>query len=508
MSIVTSQRTRPIGLGLILLLAVSTGCDDEPGVVLPDASVDGPAISDTNVPVLNRDGSVDGVSPDSQSDASPVAAERDIDMVFARLDTNGKLDSKFGANGTGIAILNLSGRSGNVFDSPYGVSSDALNRLVVFGRAKATTMGRNDADRVVVRLSTDGLLDKSFAKDGVHTLNILGLTDNARHGFVQASDGAIVASGYIRLPTLVGDETANSIVLLRLDGTGKPDATFGRLGIVTSNPFRQDDPTKPSGTIEAYSVALQSPGKYVTTGYGREADTNTADNTVDILSVRYNADGTLDKSWGQKGVHTLDVATQNDRGRDLRVLQDGRVLIVGSGSLAKGDVDALVAILSVNGELDKSFNGMGYQLWDVSRPDSAFHAAAVSADGKLAAAVGYSTGGTGNDDGLVGLIPLDATGPAIVKPDPISASAKDRYAGAAFAADGKLYAVGSVNETANDSAMVVVRFNRDGTRDASFGVGGVAKINVALDSGVEEAGTALVVQADGMIVVAGTAEAK
>jgi len=46
---------------------------------------------------------------------------------------------------------------------------------------------------------------------------------------------------------------------------------------------------------------------------------------------RFLTDGTWDKLYGDGGVATIDVASQDDRSRTLKVLPDQRVLIVGQG---------------------------------------------------------------------------------------------------------------------------------------------------------------------------------
>ena len=496
---------------LVILSLNAIGCDDSndgPG----DAAADGP------VPYLDangretgpRDGGSD-LTPNGPTDGatSDVVAsiEPDINMVLVRLDKSGNRDLAFG-NMAGTAVLNLSARSGDIYDSPYGIAGDAQGRLVIFGRIKGSdknTAGgdkRTDGDRVVVRLTKDGLLDTSFATQGVHTLNIAGLNDIARHGFVQAN-GDIVASGYTKLPTLVGTQEANAIVLLRLKDDGSPDPLFGVKGVVTSNPFRSEDPLSPWGYAEAYSIANQN-GKYVTTGYGQNAAPLAS---VDVVSVRYDEKGALDKSFGTQGVHTLNLADQADQGRDLRILPDGRVMIVGNAAPVKDAVDAMVVVLLKDGTLDPSFNGVGHQLWDFAGRKDFFRSVDVSRDGKWAAAAGYSTGGAQKDDSIIGLIPLTAAGNAVVKLEPISVTAADRYVSVAFAPDGTFYAAGFVAEGDTDTAMVVARFKADGTKDTTFGLGGVTKVNVAVGKGTVETATSLFVQADGSVVVAGAAEA-
>lgn len=499
---------RPSLAGLAVFAALSTGGCDDTETDSVDALADA-APADAAVVPPPPDGGVadapksDGATLDTGSDLGTdlviAAVEPDVDMVFVRFNTNGQIDNTFGT--AGVATLNLSSRAGNVYDSPYGVDRDAQNRLVVFGRIKGEN--RTDADRVVVRLTKDGAVDTNFATKGVHTLNIGGVSDNARHGFVQA-DGKIFASGYAALPTLVGAQAANAIVLLRLNDDGTPDNTFGAAGVVTSNPFRNDVPNMPWGVVEAYSVGYQA-GKYVTTGYGRATAAGT---TVDVISARFDADGALDKTFGTKGVHIFDLAGQNDRGRNLSILPDGRVFVVGSASPAKDAVDTMVGVLSVDGAPDTTFNTTGFKVTDLGRSTDAFFGSAVSPDGKWALAAGYSGDTTGKDDGIVGLFPLTATGTAVVKAEPASATAHDRYLSAVFAPDGTFYTVGYVAESDTDTAIIVVHFKADGTKDLTFGTAGVAKLNVAVGKGVLETGNALVLQSDGKIVVAGTAEGK
>ena len=84
-------------------------------------------------------------------------------------------------------------------------------------RRARTSTAAPTADRVVVRLSANGAVDATFGTMGFHTLNIANLSDSARNGIVQ-TDGKIVSVGYTSQPTGVGTQTANRIVLARLNG--------------------------------------------------------------------------------------------------------------------------------------------------------------------------------------------------------------------------------------------------------------------------------------------------
>ncbi len=368
---------------------------------------------------------------------------------------------------------------------------------MLFGSKKGD--GRSDADRVVVRLTSSGQLDSTFATGGIHTLNLSNNPDNARHGFVQG-DGKIVTAGYTPQPTGVGSQTANRIVLLRLLDNGLPDSSFGTSGVVNSALFVPQDPTAEWGMAEAYTAVPQG-SKYVTTGYGRAAPSG----KVDVVSARYNADGTLDTTWGDNGVSVFDLVGEDDRGRNMVALPDNRMLIVGSGVPTAGNLQAMALMLTADGEVDTSFNTTGYKLYDFGRPDEAFFGAALNPSGDTVAAVGYRAGGSGaNDDGVLLLLPISGGGTEVAKEIPISNTNHDRLWSVAYEPGGKFYVAGFVTES-GDSSMVVARYNSDGSIDTTFGTNGVAKHNVVA-KGTDEAARAIVVQSDGKVVLVGNVE--
>jgi uncharacterized delta-60 repeat protein len=318
----------------------------------------------------------------------PSATPPDADIAVVRFNADGTLDTGFGTNG--VAIHDLGTGDGTTSDMLWGIDRDAQDRLVLFGGKKADA--RADRDRVVVRLSANGALDSSFATGGVFTLDVDGLNlgDNPRNGFVEP-DGKILFSGY----TNVGGR--NQVVLLRLNPDGTPDTTFSSDGVVRLAPF-------PLGMAEAYGAARQSDGRYVTTGYGRSEESG----PVDLVSFRVTPTGGFDTSWGVAGGVVLDVAGDNDRGRNVAVLPDDRVFMAGSATPATGNVDAMVALLKPDGALDTSLDPAGYRLLSFDRPDEAFFGVAVSPDGAWVAATGYRSDGMGpeDDDALLLVLPV------------------------------------------------------------------------------------------------------
>jgi uncharacterized delta-60 repeat protein len=457
----------------------------------------------------SNDAGVDagGTETDAGSDAGTDAGvvQRDLDVAVVKLTRAGALDTTFGTGGK--AIVDFGQATGGARDTAYGFDVDAMGRVVLFGSTRSQTA--TDVDRYVARLTTAGALDVTFGTGGVVRLDLGGTSDAARHGAVQA-DGKILASGYTSLPTGAtqsdgGMQSANSIVLQRLDATGAPDVTFGTGGLVKLNPFPPAGTATLWGMCEAYAAVQQSSGRYVTGGYGRVA----ASGPVDLASVRLNADGTRDTTWNTTGAITLDLVGADERARHLSVLPDDRVVFAGSGTPLTGNIDALVHVTNADGTPDTTFGTGGTKLFAFGRNDEAFWSSAVGPGAMSIAVAGYRVGSantaTENDDALLAIIPLSVGAPAeFAQPVPLSDSAHDRFFGVAW--DGmQVVAAGFVRE-GSDTQFAVARFNQDGTRDTTFGTNGVVKVNVTVGGGTEEVARWVKVLADGSIFLAGPAE--
>jgi uncharacterized delta-60 repeat protein len=459
----------------------------------PDGGGDAPS---------NVDGGGD-MRVDGGETAPPVP---DLDIAVLRFNADGTPDSTFGTNG--VAIVDFGPAGGGTRDSLWNIALDAQNRVVLFGsKARA---GGSDSDRVVARLTSAGVVDTTFnsmvmppGTPGFHTLNIANLGDNARAGIVQP-DGKIVSAGYTSQPTGVGTQSANKVVLLRLNDNGTPDTTFGVQGVVNSAPFVPAEPTTtPWGMAEAYGAAYQA-GKYVTTGYGRAASSG----PVDMVSFRYTAAGVLDTTWGTNGIVSLDIVSLDDRGRAVTTIPDpdNRVVIGGSGiPMTAGVIDAMLVRLTPNGAPDTTFAPNGYRLFDFGRTDEAFYGVAVSPDKNWIAAAGYRAGGMEDDDAVLALVPLAAGAAEFAMAVPLSETANDRFWNVTFDANNKAVATGFSVAAGTDTQMVVARFNTDGTRDTTFGAGGLVVKNV-VTAGNVEAARGIAVQSDGKIVIAGAVE--
>ena len=122
-------------------------------------------------------------------------------------------------------------------------------------------------------------------------------------------------------------------------------------------------------------------------------------------------------------------------------------------------------------------------------------------------------GGPGPDAGRMvdAAMPVDA-GP-ILPPEPVivalSAAGHDRVFALTHDAAGNVLATGQISdsiESGADFEMFVARLTPDLALDASFGTGGITRVNVAVGGTSRELARGIVVQSTGRIVIAGVAE--
>ena len=125
----------------------------------------------------------------------------------------------------------------------------------------------------------------------------------------QQSDGKTVVVGYA---TVAG---VPRFAVARYDTDGALDTSFGGTGRVLTA-------VGISGS-NAAGVALQKDGKIVVAGYA----VNNSGRVYDFACLRYNADGSLDQSFGDHGKVTTDVG---DGKASSLAVQDNKIIVAGS----------------------------------------------------------------------------------------------------------------------------------------------------------------------------------
>ena len=342
------------------------------GMASVNVAVGGKTVEVARAVAVQPDGKVVIAGPVEKDPKATGAAAKDTDIAVIRFDATGKPDPGFGKGGTARIDIGPGKAVGEsyVADNSWGLAALSGGRVVVFGSSPA--VDRDDADYAIVGLTAAGVLDNAFGTKGITRVDVNQATDNAR-GVVVQPDGKLVFAGYSRNKEGVIDP-----VLIRTGSDGKLDSGFGKDGVATASVVA-------GGVAEAYGVALQG-DKFVLAGYGRGSS---ADEKVDMMSMRFNADGSWDKSYGTDGLARVDIAGDADRGRNVAVLPDGRILIVGSGSPQAGASDAMVVLLDKDGKPGSKFGTDGRVLSDLGGPGDAWFGLTQAEDGKSVTVVGY-----------------------------------------------------------------------------------------------------------------------
>ena len=257
-----------------------------------------------------------------------------------------------------------------------------------------------------------GTLDPSFGGGGFVTLNIN--TNNAAQDLAIQEDQKIV---------VVGSTEFDGMLLARFLPNGNLDDEFSLDGYTTLQIGAVNNGAK--------CVAVQPDGKIIVAGY--------ADNQVVVL--RTNTFGSLDNSFGENGVTTLDLPSSNNFPNDLLIQPDGKIVVAGETN-EFFFMDAFVARLLPDGSMDPSFGNEGITIVDFR--------------GEL-----------------------------------------DRANGVALQEDGKIVFTGQVFE--NETSYVGLgRLDTDGMIDSTFGVNGLVQANT---NNVHDAGYDLYIKPDQRIVV-------
>jgi uncharacterized delta-60 repeat protein len=286
-----------------------------------------------------------------------------------------------------------------------------------------------------------GVLDPTFGAGGAVTTDVA--SSGASYGSAvatypkegTANDGKIVAAG-----TFYDQHHATEFAVVRYNLDGSLDPSFGGSGQVTASVG--------SAREGAGDVIVQPDGKVVVAGW-------TGGSSSNFALVRYNADGSLDKSFGNKGVVKTNIQGQ-DYGWVMALQADGKIVVAGTSA---GDL--AVVRYNTDGSLDTSFGTGGKVTRHFSAP------LAVGTEGGIDLAIDPNTN------------PLDP------------------YAGKIVVAA----QLGTETIPPFDS-MVVLRLNTNGTPDTSFGSNGAGYVSITTMKGADVA--AVAVQSDDRIVVAGT----
>jgi uncharacterized delta-60 repeat protein len=302
-----------------------------------------------------------------------------------------------------------------------------------------------------------------------------------------------IFTGAIVLTWLISSQVAQA-------AAGDLDPTFGSAGMVTTDINRSTD--------IAQAVAIQADGKLVVVG---QTYKNNDFSGEDFLVTRYNTDGTLDNTFGSGGRVRTDFPGLAAVPSSVVIQPDGKIVVAGGAFPLFTFLGNFELVrYNPNGSLDRSFGNGG--IVTTNFPEGSYASAvALQPDGKIVAAgtvfVNFIPGESSNTDFALARYNPDGTPDATfgnggqVSTDFVGL--EDDAFSILIQPDGKIVTVGSANNPATYYDFAAVRYLSNGTIDTTFGVAGKVSTDFGV-AGFDRAHSAAL-QPDGRIVAAGFA---
>jgi uncharacterized delta-60 repeat protein len=301
------------------------------------------------------------------------------DQFFvARFNSDGTLDDTFGDGGKTISDF-----GGSVYQTfLYGAAQPDGK---VLGAGLYQSGSFDTRVPIVVRYTEDGQPDETFGDGGKVLLDLPGRTEEFISAITATADGGIVVTGLLSSPVTGSTAVNYDRFVVRLNGDGTFDTTFGAAGgggiVILDNGSRTESSIGLAvGTNGALYVAGTTPG--------------TSTDKTNVTLTRLSAGGIVDGTFGTAGTATIPLPNLKDAVTGFRITPQGQFLLSGTRSrpLTGNNVDRdfLVMRLDASGAADLTFGPGGTRSYDLGSTADGATDAFPTADGKIVIA-GHST---------------------------------------------------------------------------------------------------------------------
>jgi uncharacterized delta-60 repeat protein len=400
----------------------------------------------------------------------------------------GDLDVAFGASGQRSTDL------GGTYDWGYATAVQPDGRILAAG----VTNARGTHDFAVTRYLPGGTLDPSFGDQGV-AITDFGKSWDWAYALALQPDGHVVVAG-------ASDRGGSrDFALARYDAKGRLDDSFGDHGRVLT-------PVRPLTTDIVHSVVVQPDGSIVASGVSFD-DKVTLRPHGDFMLARYKPEGQLDPAFGVGGVVTTNFDAESyDEPYAMALQPDGRIVLGGTSNTGGGagrifgaDNLALARYLP-SGLVDPSFGQGGKVVVDAGSMQESIRALVLQPDGAIVAA-GRTNGEKRGDLLLARFLSNGALDPTFGGRQAGMSiedfgTAEEALTSVALAPDGQIVA-GGVTAPKPNGDLAVMRYDRAGHLDRSFGHAGMATADFG---GRDDRLRGLALQPDGKVVGVGSSE--
>jgi uncharacterized delta-60 repeat protein len=396
------------------------------------------------------------------------------------------------------------GSAGKVITS-FGPYSSIINSLTLQNDGKIIACGsyysgdylaKKKNQIALARYNVDGNLDVSFGNDG-KVLTPLGIDMENEYNSVQVLDNGkimvaatngIMSSGY-------------DFAIVQYNADGTLDTNFGTNGIVITDFNTKDNEVRSLITLPNHKFIV-----------GGEIYINSSNGYTDFAVARYNENGTLDTTFGNNGLSSVNIGTtfnslysSEDWITNVKLLPNGKIIAVGTTSNnysnEKGGNFGMIR-LNENGSLDTNFGINGRVITDFGG-DEGPTSLQILNDGKIIVNGIYYYNDDENEKVVIAKYnengTLDTTygsnGKIMTDFETVN---KGFVWSNEIQNDGKMLVFGWINKLTAD--YVIFRYNTNGSLDTTFGTNGIQTI----DFGENESVFASITQPDGKIILGGT----
>lgn len=366
--------------------------------------------------------------------------ERLVDLFIARFDRSGRLDSGFGNQG--------------IITSPIGSGNDRVQAISVQPDGKLLVVGARhngqDLDTSVSRYLLDGSLDTSFAQGGIFKIS-MGVGNDIANAVALQSNGSMVLVG-------TGHDDVGNIgyTAIRLNAEGALDTSFGNGGKLV---------LRLSGESAGQDVATQ----VVVDAQSRILIGGTVLNGIqkELGLVRLVSSGARDSAFGNQGQLIIAVSEADDEPTALAVQSDAKVLVAVS-VFKSGKRGVALYRLSENGAFDE----FGEQSHAAGGSLSTVNQIRVLDDGKILLVGSFYHRETRSDFAMERYLASGYLDPAFGKvgrvQSPVSKD-NDSINAVLVGSDASLIVAGVVNEAEKKLGMCLAKYDAEGMMDIRFG---------------------------------------
>ena len=254
------------------------------------------------------------------------------ELALARLHGNGTLDTAFG--GGGKLVLTVPGEHTGAYQAVAGADG-----AVTLWR-ESTVAGTGEKLVHLVRLLADGSMDLGFGDAGTTAFSLgTWYANRAAEVAVDAEGHVVIGWGKFDYESPVGYRP----MLTRLNADGSLDTSFGDGGTADTQ----------LGTRygSAFGLTLDAQGHVLIT-----SELPTPSGVEDFALARFNSDGSRDTSFGNDGVVTKDLGGA-DHSDTIIALPDGDVVLAGHSSQMYTSELAAFVRYNADGSLEETFGG-------------------------------------------------------------------------------------------------------------------------------------------------------